>query len=85
MNYGGIIIARANKTDMVVRKFLPKHSLSIPAFVVILIGIASSLAWIQVRENQPMPNVIAAVEPSAFMKTETFNGHLVLAPAELFF
>ena len=83
MNRGGIINKHANKTDKVARKILPQRWLAIHVFIILLIGIPSLLAWIRVRQNLPMPNVVAAIEPPAFKQPETLNGLLNLSPAEL--
>jgi len=80
---GGTRCGRTAKTDKVVRKNLPKHRLAIPAFIILLIGISSSLVWIQANQNLPMPDAVAAVEPPAFKQPETLPGLLALSPAEL--
>jgi hypothetical protein len=74
---------RAKKTDEVERKFLPKRWLTIPALIILLIGIGTSFAWIHIHQNQQKPNVVAAVEQPTFKQPETLKELLALSPAEL--
>ena len=74
---------RVNKADKVARKILPRYKLAIRIFIILLIGFAASLAWIEFHKNLPMLNAVAAVEPPAFKQPETLNGLLALSPAEL--
>jgi hypothetical protein len=83
MNHGKIMNKRANKADKVANKVLHKHTLTIPSLIILLIGILSSLAWIQVHQRLPMPNAVAAVKPPAFKQPETLHELLALSPAEL--
>ncbi len=76
-------MSRPLTRNTVATRNLPQHRLAILAFIILLIGISASLAWIQVRQNLPMPNAVAAVEPPAFKQPETLNGLLALSPAEL--
>jgi hypothetical protein len=73
----------SNKTDRFTRKILPKHRLAILAFIVLLIGILSSLVWNHFHQNLPLPNAVAAVETPAFKQPATLNGLLALSPDEL--
>src|ERR1035437_9502118 len=76
------ILARTNSAKFL-GKILSQHRFVIPTFVILLIGILSSLALIEVHQNLSMPNAVAVVEPPAFKQPETLNGLLALSPAEL--
>ena len=78
-----IMKKHANKTDRVVGRSLFQHRLATPAFIILLIGIVSSLAWIQFHQKRLLPNAVAAVEPPAFKPPETLNGLLAMSPTEL--
>jgi hypothetical protein len=80
---GGQMKGRANKTGKVERKVLPKRRLAILAFVILLIGIATSFAWVHFHQNFQKPNAIAAVESSTFKQPETLKELLALSPAEI--
>jgi hypothetical protein len=64
-------------------KILLQQRLAIRAVIILLIGLASSLAWIRFHQHLPIPNTVAAVEAPAFKQPETLNGLLALSPAEL--
>ncbi len=51
--------------------------------IILLIGIASLLPWLQNHQNLPKPNAVTAVESPAFKQPETLNELLALSPAEL--
>ncbi len=74
---------QAIRTDKDERIDSPQRKFAIPTFIILLIGISASLAWIQFHQNLPMPNAVAAVEPPTFKQPETLNGLLALSPAEL--
>jgi hypothetical protein len=74
---------RTIRTDKVAMRILPQRRLAIRAFIILLIGISLLLVWIQVHQNLPTPNAVAAVERPAFKQPETLNGLLALSPAEL--
>ena len=69
---------------MAVNRLLGQHRVAVPAFIVLLLGILSSLAWIQAHKNLPMPSASAAIESPAFKQPDTFNGLLALSPEEVF-
>ena len=79
----GEISRSAPKTNKVAKKKSPQRRFAIRAFIILLIGISSSLISIQVHQNRPKQNTVAAVEPPAFKQPETLNGLLALSPAEL--
>ena len=83
MNRHRIVNQRPKITNKVASRVLPQHRLAIRGFIILLIGILSSLAWIQVHQNLPKPSAVAAVEPPALKQPETLNGLLALSPAEL--
>ncbi len=75
--------SRANKTDKVERKVLPKRRLAIFTFVILLIGIVTSFAWFHFHQNSQKPNAVTSVETSTFKQPETLKELLALKPAEL--
>ena len=78
----GEISRSAPKTNKVAKNS-PQRRFAIRAFIILLIGISSSLISILVYQNRPKQNTVAAVEPPAFKQPETLNGLLALSPAEL--
>ena len=74
---------RAIRTDKKERENSLQRRLIVSTFIILLIGISASLAWIKFHQNLPTPNAVAAVEPPAFKQPETFNGLLALSPADL--
>jgi len=76
-------MSRPLTRNTVAARTFPKRRLAIRAFIVLLIGISSSLAWIRFHQNLPRQNAVAAIEPPAFKQPETLNGLLALQPAEL--
>jgi hypothetical protein len=74
---------RANTTGKVAGGVLPKHNRLILAAAVLLIGIATSLAWLHFHQKLQKPNPVAAVETPSFKQPQNLNELLSLSPTEL--
>jgi len=74
---------RANITGKVPGGVLPKHNRLILAAAVLLIGIATSLAWLHFHQKLQKPNPVAAVETPSFKQPQNLNELLSLSPTEL--